>query len=100
MFAHEMLHLKDNSTLEMDFFLRSGDDLVPIEVKSENARGKSLRTLIASDRYKDIRWGMKLVNGNVGFVNRILTMPHWCAFLSRRLVKDESFRERLDAALR
>ena len=78
---------RDNSTLEMDFFLRSGDCLVPIEVKSENARGKSLRTLIASDRYKDIRWGVKLVNGNVGFENQILTMPQWSAFLLPRLLK-------------
>lgn len=56
-----MYFKKDNSTLEMDFFLRSGDDLVPIEVKSENARAKSLRTLISSERYKDIRCGVKLV---------------------------------------
>jgi uncharacterized protein len=81
---------KDNSTLEMDFFLRSGDCLVPVEVKSENARGKSLRTLIASDRYKDIRWGVKLVNGNVGFENQILTMPQWSAFLLPRLLKSAS----------
>ena len=79
---------KDNSTLEMDFFLRSGDALVPIEVKSENSRGKSLCTLISSDRYKDIRWGVKLVNGNVGFENKILTMPQWSAFLLPRLLKD------------
>lgn len=37
----------------MDFLLRSGDDLVPVEVKAENARSKSLRTLIDSDRYKE-----------------------------------------------
>lgn len=79
---------KDNSTLEMDFFLRSRDDLVPIEVKSENSRGKSLRTLIASEHYRDIRWGVKLVRGNVGFENQILTMPQWCAFLLPRLLKD------------
>ena len=81
---------RDNSTLEMDFFLRSGDCLVPIEVKSENSRGKSLRTMIASDRYKDIRWGVKLVNGNVGFENQILTMPQWSAFLLPRLLKSAS----------
>lgn len=56
-----MYFKKDNSTLEMDFFLRSGDDLVPIEVKSENARAMSLRTFISSERYKDIRCGVKLV---------------------------------------
>ena len=71
---------RDNSTLEMDFLARSADCLVPIEVKAENNRAKSLRTLIGSDRYPDIRWGVKLVNGNVGYESSILTLPQWCAF--------------------
>lgn len=86
--AEAMYFKKDNSTLEMDFFIRSGDDLVPIEVKSENARAKSLRTLITSEHYKDIRWGVKLVNGNVGFENNILTLPQWSAFLLPRLMRE------------
>ena len=72
---------RENSTLEMDFFLRSRDGLVPVEVKAENGRAKSLRTLIARDVYKDIRWGVKLVNGNVGYEDHVLTIPQWCAFL-------------------
>ena len=36
--------------------------------------------MIESETYKDIRWGVKLVNGNVGFANDILTLPQWCAF--------------------
>ena len=84
-----MYFKKDNSTLEMDFFLRSGDDLVPIEVKSENARAKSLRTLISSERYKDIRCGVKLVNGNIGLENNILTLPQWSAFLLPRLMREK-----------
>ena len=79
---------KENATLEMDFLLRAGNDLVPVEVKAENARAKSLRTLIDSDHYKDIRWGVKLVHGDVGFENSILTIPHWAAFWLRRLLKE------------
>lgn len=82
-----MYYKKDNSTLEMDFFLRCGNELVPIEVKSENARAKSLRTLIASEHYKDISWGIKLVNGNIGFENQVLTLPQWSAFLLPRILK-------------
>ena len=81
---------KDNSTLEMDFFLRSGDDLVPVEVKSGNTKAKSLRTLLDSTHYKDIRWGIKLVRGNVGFDKGVLTVPQWCAFFLRRLTKEPS----------
>ena len=77
---------KENSTLEMDFFLRSENCLVPIEVKGENNRAQSLKTLIASTNYKDITWGVKLVNGNVGFENNVLTLPQWCAFLLPRMI--------------
>ena len=79
---------KENSTLEMDFFLRSGDNLVPVEVKAGNTKAKSLRVLIDSPHYKDINWGIKLVKGNVGFANRILTIPQWCAFFLKRLTKE------------
>ena len=81
---------KENSTLEMDFFLRSGDDLVPVEVKAGNTKAKSLRTLLGSAHYKDIRWGIKLVRGNVGFGQGVLTIPQWCAFFLRRLTKETS----------
>ncbi len=80
---------RENSTLEMDFFLRSGETLVPVEVKSTNSKAKSLRTLISSEHYKDIKWGIKLVRGDVGFSNGILTMPHWCAFFLPRLARDK-----------
>jgi len=79
---------RENATLEMDFFLRGGDCLVPIEVKSENARGRSLRLLIDGEHYPDIRWGVKLVHGNVGYGNRVLTLPQWAAFFLPRLVRD------------
>ena len=75
---------KECSTLEMDFFVRCGNDLVPIEVKAGNNQAKSLKTLISSSSYKDIRWGIKLVHGNVGFMNNVLTIPQWCAFLLSR----------------
>mgnify|MGYP002658922558 FL=1 len=37
---------KDNSTLEEDFFVRTRDELIPVEVKSNNDRSKSLTALI------------------------------------------------------
>ncbi len=86
---------KENAALEMDFLLRSGDDLVPVEVKAENAKAKSLRTLIDSGHYKDIRWGVKLVHGDVGFSRSILTLPQWSAFWLRRLLKEPGFKRGL-----
>ena len=82
-------HKKENSTLEMDFFLRSGGCLVPVEVKSTNGKSKSMRTMLDSGHYKDIKWGVKLVRGDVGFNDGILTVPQWCAFMLPRLLKDK-----------
>ena len=79
---------KENSTLEMDFFLRSQDRLVPIEVKGENGRAQSLRTLIRSDTAHGITWGIKLINGNVGFEDSVLTLPQWCAFLLPKVAEE------------
>ena len=77
---------REDSTLEMDFFLRDADNLVPVEVKAGSARAKSLRTMIDSDHYPDIKWGIKLIDGNIGFSNGILTLPQWVAFLLKRLL--------------
>ena len=76
-----------DSTLEMDFFVRSGNDLVPVEVKAGNNQAKSLKTLISSSTYKDILWGVKFVKGNVGWMNRVLTLPQWSAFLLPQILK-------------
>lgn len=81
---------REDSTLEMDFFLRTADALVPVEVKAGSARAKSLPTMIKSEHYPDIAWGIKLKKGNVGFENNILTLPRWAAFLLKRLLKEIS----------
>lgn len=70
----------------MDFFLRDAESLVPVEVKAGSAKAKSLRTLIDSEHYPDITWGIKLAKGNVGFANGVLTLPQWTAFLLKRLM--------------
>lgn len=78
---------KEDSTLEEDFFLRTAKDLIPVEVKATNGRAKSLRTLIGSDKYEDIHYGIKLINGNIGYDGRIYTFPYFCAFLLKRYLK-------------
>ena len=78
---------KPNGTLEEDFFLRTAKSLIPVEVKSKDGRAKSMRTLIDSERYPDIRFGMKLSRNNIGHENRIYTFPYFCAFLLKRMFK-------------
>ena len=72
---------KDNSTLEEDFFVRSKNELIPVEVKSNNDSSKSITALIKNDRYADIKHGIKLGDFNVGVANNIYTFPYFCAFM-------------------
>ena len=75
---------KDNSTLEEDFFVRSKDCLIAVEVKSTNASAKSLKTLIKSEHYPDIKYGIKFAKSNIGYANDIFTFPYFCSFLLKR----------------
>ena len=80
---------KENATLEEDFFVRTRDSLVPVEVKATNGRSKSLRTLIKSENYPDIKFGIKLIKGNIGIENDIHTFPYFCTFLLKRYISWE-----------
>ena len=75
---------RENSTLEQDFFVRTASALIPVEVKAQRGTAKSLRTLITSDKYEDIHYGIKFTAGNIGFSDDIYTFPYFCAFLLKR----------------
>lgn len=79
---------KEDSTLEEDFFVRAKDFLIPVEVKATNGTAKSLRTLLKSEHYPDITYGIKFIMGNIGFTNNIFTFPYFCSFLLKRYLKD------------
>lgn len=78
---------KENSTLEEDFFVRSKNELIPVEVKSNKNSSKSLSNLIKNDNYKDIKYGIKLGDSNIGFNNNIYTFPYFCSFMMKRFLK-------------
>ena len=75
---------REDSTLEEDFFIRSKDALIPLEVKARSGKAKSMRTLIESDKYADIHFGFKLSYNNIGYSDEIYTFPYFCAFLLKR----------------
>jgi len=78
---------KEDSSLEEDFFVRTTDCLIPVEVKATRGTAKSLRTLIKSDSYADIKYGIKFTAGNIGYNNNIYTFPYFCAFLLKDYLK-------------
>ena len=79
---------RENSTLEEDFFVRTQQSLVPVEVKSTNGSAKSLRTLISSNSYPDVKFGLKLTAGNIGFKENVFSMPYFASFLVKKLLAE------------
>lgn len=81
---------KENATLEEDFFVRTKDALIPVEVKANKNSSKALNQLISNKNYSDIHYGIKLGDSNIGFENNIYTFPYFCAFLLKRYLKKQN----------
>ena len=84
---------KENASLEEDFFVRTQNALVPVEVKANSNQSKALSALISNKRYQDISFGIKLGDVNVGHANQIYTFPYFCAFKLKEYLKKKDFGE-------
>ena len=84
---------KENASLEEDFFVRTQNTLVPVEVKANSNQSKALSALISNKRYQDISFGIKLGDVNVGYANQIYTFPYFCAFKLKEYLKKKEFGE-------
>lgn len=81
---------QDNPALEMDFFVRDSESLIPIEVKANDGATPSLKKLIANDKYPDIRFGIKFGYKNIGFANGFYTFPYFLGFLLKRFLRERN----------
>ena len=78
----------DKPSLEMDFFVRDADSLVPVEVKANDGATASLNNLLESDKYPDVKYGIKLGYKNIGFNGKFYTFPYFLTFLLKRFLAD------------
>ncbi|MBO4740637.1 MAG: ATP-binding protein [Bacteroidales bacterium] len=78
---------REDGRLEMDFFVRDNESLIPVEVKATDGATVSLNNLIKSENYPDIKYGIKLCRKNIGFNGIFYTFPYFCAFLIGRWLK-------------
>lgn len=72
---------KENSQAEIDFFIRYKGKAVPVEVKSGNRGTSSLDSLL---KKPDFPLGIKLCNGNIGFADKKLILPLYCALFLKQ----------------
>ena len=79
----------DKGTIEMDFFLRDADSLIPVEVKANDSATASLNKLISDEKFSDIRYGIKLANKNIGFNGKFYTIPYFLTFMLKRFLSEK-----------
>ena len=73
---------KENSSLNVDFLLRTQNELVPVDVKVVNKNSKVLSTLVGlNSGYTDIKRAIKIGSSNIDFKNNIHYIPLFCSFL-------------------
>lgn len=82
----------DRPALEMDFFIRDADSLIPVEVKANGGATASLNRLLNDDKYNDVKYGIKLGYRNIGFNGKFYTFPYFLTFLLRRFVAESKRR--------
>ena len=80
----------EKGTLEMDFFVRDTDSLIPVEVKAADGTTKSLNNLLKPGKYSDIKYGIKLGLKNIGFNGSFYTFPYFLTFLLKRFLREKS----------
>lgn len=82
----------DKPSVEMDFFVRDVDSLIPVEVKANDGATASLNNLIRNDKYSDIKYGIKLGYKNIGFNGKFYTFPYFLTFLLKRFLSERKRR--------
>lgn len=82
----------DRPAIEMDFFIRDADSLIPVEVKTNDGATASLNRLLNDDKYNDVKYGIKLGYRNIGFNGKFYTFPYFLTFLLRKFVAESKRR--------
>ncbi len=84
----ELYYFKNkDSTIELDFVLRSKNNIVPIEVKASRGVSRSINNLIDSKENALISFGIKLSKNNIGYNGKVYTFPYFLSFLIKDYLK-------------
>lgn len=79
----------EQSKIEMDFIIRDEKSIIPVEVKAGDNATYSLNRLINEKQYKNIKYGIKLCNKNIGFNGKFYTFPYFMTFMLKRFLKEK-----------
>ena len=71
------------STIELDFIIRVKNEIIPIEVKANRGRSRSLNAILENPSIP-IHYGVKLTHNNIGFDGSKFKIPYFLTFLLQR----------------
>ena len=80
----------DRPAIEMDFFVRDADSLIPVEVKANDGATPSLNNLLKEGKFPDIKYGIKLGYKNIGYNGKFYTFPYFLTFLMKRFISERN----------
>ena len=66
----------DNSSMEIEFIIEKDGGVIPVEVKAGNSSTPSLNSFL--DKFKS-KYGIKLIDGNLGVLENKIILPHFMA---------------------
>ena len=78
----------EKGTIEIDYVVRDINSVIPIEVKASDNKATSLNKVIDDNKYKEIKYGIKFCNKNIGFNGKFYTFPYFMAFFLKRYLSE------------
>lgn len=75
-----LYYYRRESELEIDFIMKYKGKIALVEVKSKNSKTKAANHILSTPEY-GVELCIKLGECNVGLNNKIMTIPHYMAFL-------------------
>ena len=79
----------ESGEIELDFVIRVKNEIIPIEVKRNRGRSKSLNAILNGNN--NIKYGIKLTDGNIGYIDNKFTFPYFLIFLLKRFFNETNF---------
>ena len=83
-------YMSEDSTIEVEFFVRDANNLIPIDVKAKDGKIKSVINLINRKDIGDINYGIKFAEKNIGYKDNVYTFPYFMAFLLKKFLNTKN----------
>lgn len=79
--GRKLYYYHKNAGIELDFLMRYKGQCTPVECKTTTGNAKSIRTVLNHPEKYNVSSAIKLGDYNIGYKDKLLTLPLYMAFL-------------------